>query len=169
MSSVLLTVVAFSVIIGGIVWTAQAADAASNSLTDASTVNPNGFPIEFKYGNNSTMAFGDRESRGWPGYGGGGGCYSQIQVSEEFKQNVVNIAENDTDVQNLLAQGYNSTSVRPLISSVVEGKGVVTTKATSAILVLQKDTTGSASVLVDLEQGRVTKIVILTRTVIDKT
>ena len=122
MSSVLLTVVAFSVIIGGIVWTAQAADAASNSLTDASTVNPNGFPIEFKYGNNSTMAFGDRESRGWPGYGGGGGCYSQIQVSEEFKQNVVNIAENDTDVQNLLAQGYNSTSVRPLISSVVEGK-----------------------------------------------
>ena len=164
-----MTVVAFSAIIGGLVWTAQAADAVSSAVTGTTTSDANGYHIEFQYGNNSTMALGDRELGGGPGHRGEGGCYGQIQVSEEFKQNVISIAENDTDVQSLLAQGYSSTSVRPLISSVVDGEGVVTTKATSAILVLQKDTTGSASVLVDLEQGKVTKIVILTRTVIDKT
>jgi len=81
---------------------------------------------------------------------------------------VINIAKNDTDVQNLLADGYNVTGVRPIIKTIVEGDGSVVTKATSAIVMLEKDTTGHASVWVDLEQGKVTKIVILTRTVIEK-
>jgi hypothetical protein len=71
-------------------------------------------------------------------------------------------------VQNLLNQGYNLTAVKPIIKTVIEANGDVTTKATSAIVMLQKDTSGRAFVFVNLEEGKVTRIVILTRTVIEK-
>jgi len=99
---------------------------------------------------------------------GGFGGFGPIQVSAEFEQNVTDVANSDTDVQALLAEGYNITSVRPLVESVVDANGYVTTKATSAIVTLQKDTSGRADVLVNLEEGKVTKIVIFTRTVIEK-
>jgi hypothetical protein len=51
---------------------------------------------------------------------------------------------------------------------VVDGNGYVSTKATTAMLLLQNGTSGFASVLVDLEQGKVTQIVTITRTVIQK-
>ena len=91
-----------------------------------------------------------------------------IEVSEEFKTNVVNIAEKDTDVQKLLSDGYTDGDVRPLIKSQVDGNGDVITKATGAILTLQKDTTGRAKVWVDLTEGKVVRLVISTRTVIEK-
>jgi hypothetical protein len=94
--------------------------------------------------------------------------YGFIEVSDEFKENVINTAKNDTDVQNLLNEGYNITGIRPIIKTVVEGDGTVVTKATSAILILEKDTSGRAYAWVDLEQGKVTQIEILTRTVIEK-
>jgi len=81
---------------------------------------------------------------------------------------VINIAESDQDVQNLLNDGYNITGVRPIIKARVEASGDVVIKATSAIVMLEKDTTGHASVWVDIEEGKVTKIEILTRTVIEK-
>ena len=107
--------------------------------------------------------------RGWP-HGGmrGRGCYGFIEVSEEFKENVINIVKNDSDVQNLLNEGYNITEVRPIIKTIVEGDGSVVTKATSAIVMLEKDTTSRAVVKVDVENAKVTEIVILTRTVIEK-
>jgi hypothetical protein len=71
-------------------------------------------------------------------------------------------------VQNLLADGYNITSVRPIIKSVVDANGYVTTKVTSAIVILQKDTSGFATVSVNLEEGKVTEIVILGRAVTEK-
>ena len=98
---------------------------------------------------------------------GRGGC-GFIEVSEEYKENVINIAKNDSDVQKLLADGYNITGIRPIIKTVIEADGDVVTKATSAIVMLRKDATGSASVLVDLAKGKVTRIEILTRTVIEK-
>jgi hypothetical protein len=107
---------------------------------------------------------GPRFGRPGPGFGN----FGPIEVSEEFKQTVTNIAENDTDVQNLIADGYNVTSVRPIIKTTVDAEGNVVTKATSAVLILQKDPTGHASVMVDIEEAKVTQIVILTRTVIDK-
>ena len=70
--------------------------------------------------------------------------------------------------QNLIADGYNVTSVKPIIKTMVDAEGNVVTKATSAVLMLQKDTTGHASVMVDIEEAKVTQIVIITRTVIDK-
>ena len=81
---------------------------------------------------------------------------------------MTNIAESDQDVQNLIADGYNVTAVRPIIKTVVDAEGNVVTKVTSAILLLQKDTTGHATVLVNIEEAKVTQIVILTRTVIEK-
>jgi hypothetical protein len=50
----------------------------------------------------------------------------------------------------------------------VDAEGNVVTKATSAIVMLQKDTTGLATVTVNIEEAKVTQIVILTRTVIEK-
>jgi hypothetical protein len=91
-----------------------------------------------------------------------------ITVSEEFKANVLNITKSDTDVQQLLAEGYNVTAVRPIIETTVEGDGSVVTKATRAVVMLTKDTTGYASVWVDLTSGKVTRIEIITRTIIEK-
>ena len=99
---------------------------------------------------------------------GGRGGFRFTEVSDEFKENVLSIANADSDVQALLTDGYNVTQVRPIIKSVVEADGTVVIKATSAIVMLEKDTTSRATALVDLEEAKVTEIVILTRTVIDK-
>jgi hypothetical protein len=99
------------------------------------------------------------------GFGWGGGS---ITVSQEFKDNVINIAQNDSDVQNLLADGYNITNVRPIINTIVEADGTVTMKATTAMVMLSQNTIGKAFVTVNVEEGKVTEIVILTRTVIEK-
>jgi hypothetical protein len=120
--------------------------------------------IMFSYGG----CLGGGHGFGRQGFGWGGG---NITVSQAYKDNVINIAKNDSDVQNLLADGYNITNVRPIISTVVEADGTVTMKATTAIVVLEKDTTnalGRAFVKVNVEEGKVTTIEILTRTVIQK-
>jgi hypothetical protein len=138
--------------------TTQTSDAATAATQEA---NENVLPSW----NNNCIGFGRQGMRfGMRGFGG----YGPIEVSEEFKQTVTNIAENDTDVQNLITDGYNVTSVRPIIKTVIDAEGNVVTNATSAVLMLQKDTTGHASVLVNVEEAKVTQIVILTRTVIDK-
>ena len=134
---------------------ANTAIATSDSSAD------NLIPDQFSRG------FGGRGFCGGHGRGFGGG-FGNITVTQEFKDNVLGIMQNDSDVQNLLTGGYNITSIRPMISSTVEGDGTVITKATSAVVTLNKDTRGKATVLVDLAQGKVTRIVILTRTVIDK-
>ena len=170
----LLSIVAFAAVMSGFLISTQAADSSATSDTDTSTT------YTTAVGNVSDMLgwnFGGMGGMGGVGFGGHGprgrhGGFEDlgpVQVSSEFEQTVTDIANNDTDVQNLLAEGYNVTTVRPIISSVVDAEGYVTTKATSAVLLLQKDTSGVASVLVDLEQAKVTEIVIMTRTVIDKT
>jgi hypothetical protein len=106
--------------------------------------------------------------------GGFGWLGGSLNVSQAFEANVVNIAKNNTDVQNLLNEGYNITSVRPIITGTVEGNGTVTFAATSAIITLTQSTTGQnttstgrALVWVNIEQAKVTKIVTTTRTVIE--
>ena len=71
-------------------------------------------------------------------------------------------------MQNLLADAYNITDVRPIINTIVEADGTVTMKATTAIVMLSQNTTGKAFVTVNVDEGKVTEIVILTRTVIEK-
>ncbi|MEM3698089.1 MAG: hypothetical protein QXQ94_11475 [Candidatus Bathyarchaeia archaeon] len=157
---ILLSIVVVAAIISGIVLNAY-------SITNAQTTT-NGEQW-LSYGAGCFIGNMSMGMRGMP-HGGmrGRGCYGSIEVSEEFKENVINIAKSDTDVQNLLNQGYNVTAVKPIIKTVVEGDGTVVTKATSAILMLQKDTTGRAFVTVDVENAKVTEIVILTKTVIQK-
>jgi hypothetical protein len=98
---------------------------------------------------------------------GGGFKWAFVEVSEDFKNNVIKIAENDSDVQKLLSEGYNITDVRPIIKATVQGDGTVTMKATEAILTLEKETS-HATVKVNLEKAQVEKITILTKTVIEK-
>ena len=145
---ILLSVVALAAILSSVYFTVYADDA-----TDATDT-----------GIGSTMMFGGRRG----GMRGGGGPFGSIEVSEEYKAKVISIAESDSDVQGLLADGYNVTGVRPIIKTVVDANGDVTMKATSAIVMLEKGTTGHASVWVNLDEARVTRIEILTRTVIEK-
>jgi len=153
----LLALVAVAAVIGSTVLTVYAA--ANGDL------NGNGFAGWF----NGRMRMNGGGACGW-GRGGrrGGGGYGFIEVSAEYNQTVINIAESDSDVQNLLAEGYSISAVRPIVKSVVQADGSIVTKATSAIVMLEKDTTGRAEVYVDVTNGKVTKIVIFTMTVIEK-
>jgi len=122
----------------------------------------------YDYGNyfhGTEGPLGGHGNRGGCGPGGFGG---PVTVSQEYKDNVINIAKNDTDVQELIAEGYNITDVRPIISSTVEADGTVTTKAATAIVTMDLNTTGRAFVKVDVTQAKVTRIEIFTRTVIEK-
>lgn len=157
---ILLTAAAVAAVMSGIVLNAYSAANACSAVNEEK--NWNGFT---GWINGRMMAGTQGWSHGWMR---GRGCYGFVEVSEEFKENVINIAKSDTDVQNLLNQGYNITGVRPIVKTIVEGDGTVVTKATSAILMLQKDATGRAVVTVDVENAKVTEIVILTKTVIQK-
>ena len=102
------------------------------------------------------------------GFGSMGGGFGRIEVSDEYTTAVTTIAKSDTDVQNLLADGYNVTRVMPIVKTVIDAQGNVATKATNATVVLVKDTYGYAFVSVDLAQNKVTQIVTYTKTVIQK-
>jgi hypothetical protein len=103
-----------------------------------------------------------------PGMMGGFGGGDNLQVSQDFITNVTSIAQNDSDVQNLISQGYNITAVHPMIQNVLNGNGAVTTQATTAIVTMRNGTSGYAEVTVSLSQAKVTQIVTTTRTVITK-
>jgi hypothetical protein len=118
---------------------------------------PFGFPQCGHMGRNG-LGFGST-IRGGLGFG------STISVSEEFKENVMNIAKSDSDVQNLLNAGYENTYIQPIINATVQGNGDVTIKATGAIVTLRNNE-NLALVQVDLVAGNVTRIV--QRTVIEK-
>jgi hypothetical protein len=153
----LLALVVFAAVAGSVVYTVSA--------TNNEEKNSNGFTGWF----NGTTSLNGLRTCGWgPGWRRGGGPYGVIEVSEEYKNNVISIAKSDSDVQTLLDEGYNITAVRPIIGSIVEADGTVVTKATNAIVMLQNGTTGSASVWVNVEEGKVTKIVIFSMTVIEK-
>jgi hypothetical protein len=152
--AIILTAVAMAAIMSGIALTAFASDSGEE--------NTNGFAGWIDDGM-MTGAYGRSHGRSC-----GLGFFGLIEVSEEFEENATNIAKSDEDVQNLLNDGYNVTGVRPIIKTVVEADGTVVTKATSAVVLLKKDTTGYASVWVDMEEQKVTEIVIVTRTVIEK-
>ena len=113
------------------------------------------------------MRFGSSRGFGEFGRFGCSARFGQIQVSSDFTANITNIAKNDSDVQNLLNQGYNITSIRPIIVTSIDGNGNIVTKATVADLTLL-GSNGKAVVVVDLSQNKVTKLVTLTLTEIDK-
>jgi hypothetical protein len=103
------------------------------------------------------------------GWGFEWGPMGNLTVSQTFINNAVNIAKSNSSVQTLLSEGYNITNVRPIISTSVGANGTVTMQATTAVITLTQSsetTTGRALVWVNMQQDKVTKIVIMTRTVI---
>ena len=155
---------------GGFLLTTQAADTTNTTTTDTTntiTVTADNNYTAVPGWDNGCMGFrGPGHGMGFGRHGFGG--FGPIEVSDGFKEKVTTIAENDTDVQSLIVNGYNVTSINPIVKTVVDAEGNVVTKATSAIVMLQKDTTGFATVTVNIEEAKVTQIVILTRTVIEK-
>ncbi len=172
MALTLLSLVALAIIMGGFLFTTHATD--TSDTTDENTTNTTA-TLNDNFGdvppwNNIGRGFGEhgfrRGLKAGPGCGFGG--FGAIEVSAEFEQKVISIAESDEDVQQLLDEGYNVTRIVPIVKTIIDGDGNVVTKATNATVTLEKDTTGRAIVSVDLEQEQVTQIIILTRTVIDK-
>jgi hypothetical protein len=102
------------------------------------------------------------------GRGRGRHGYNNYELSTEFKQTIDDILASDSDVQNLINQGYNVTSIRPQVKNIISADGTVTAKATTALVTLENGTSGYATVNVNIGSAKVDKIVIITRTVIDK-
>jgi hypothetical protein len=171
----LLTVVAFAAIAGSLIYAMQSTVKADNTsvasdaeTTSSAVTSPNdNFTCNsdfmgFRGQGMMNRGFGGMEPKGM-GHNG----MDDIQVSADFTANVTNIANSDSDVQNLLNQGYNITSIHPVVTTTIDGNDNVVTKASTADLTLI-GTNGRAFVVVDLTQARVTKIVTLTMTEIDK-
>ncbi len=141
-------------------------------IDNAKALNSNGATAQFFEENNGTMpimpACAWQPRFGKLGFGHRRGFGGFIEVSQEFVESVTNIAKADPDVSNLLASGYNVTHVKPIIKTVIGEDGTVVTKATNATIMLVKDTTGRATVWVDVQAAKVTRIETLTRTVIVK-
>lgn len=170
----LLLVISVAAVLSGVLLTVQASNSqvttASNEQTTVTTT-PAAATVQAATEENYTV------SPPWmcmglmPGFGRGPrgfGGFGAVEVSSDFVTNVTNIAKSDTDVQQLLNNGYNVTRVMPIIKTTIDANGNVVTKATNATVLLEKDTTGRAFVSVDLVQGKVTQVVIWTKTVINK-
>jgi hypothetical protein len=174
----LLSIIAIAGIAGSLLFVMQSVKAdptaavASDSELTPSTVNATGNSLTGFYGfgggpimmGEPGFAMGHRGmDRGLGGFG-----TSAIQVSSDYIANVTNIVNNDSDVQNLLNQGYNITSIRPVISTTIDGNGNLVTSASTAKVLLQGNNGSRSLVTVDLSQAKVTKIVTLNVTEIDK-
>jgi hypothetical protein len=132
------------------------------NATDNSLFGLGGFGGPMMIAMEPRFGFGHRGmERGFVGF-------DAIQVSSDFTANVTNIAQSDSDVQNLLTQGYNITSIHPVISTTIDANGNVVTKASTADLTLLGNNGSRALVVVDLTQAKVTKIVTVAVTEIDK-
>ena len=163
-----------SAVAGLVIMTAIADTNSTNTdtTTDTSTTQDITIP---QFGDNMQMmdggqgfCFGGGPNDRGHGVGPMGGSMSNIEVSDEYTANVNAILSNDTDVANLISEGYNVTSINPVVKNIIEGDGTLVTKATTAVVTMQNGETGIATVKVDVENSAVLKITIVTTTVIDK-
>ena len=173
----ILSMIIIATVAGSLIYTMQSTVKADSSNTVASDAESTTAPLavttsdsDYSAFDNNVMVFGMEpmfavghrsEPRGIGGLRG-------IQVSSEFTQNVTTIAQSDSDVQNLLNQGYNITAIKPVITTSIDGNGNIVTKASTANVLLQGDNGSRSFVVVDLSQAKVTKIVTLSVTEIDK-
>jgi len=171
-SLILLTTLAAAV--GALTLTALATTETNSTTTDTNTAEASQYTNQMQFDGNMMM-----NSQAFSGFGGGPGGHgghgggfmggmANIEVSTEYTANVNAILDNDTDVQNLVSQGYNVTSINPIVKNVIGGDGTLTTQATTAIVTMQNGSSGYATVKVDVANSTVTQIITITRTVIDK-
>jgi hypothetical protein len=178
----LLSVIVIAAVAGSLIFVTESiakADPTTSVATDSET-NPSSsvnatdnVPNNFGGFGNGPMAMGMEPRFGMShrgmerGFGGGFGP-GAMQISADFTANVTNIAKSDSDIQNLLNQGFNITSIHPVITTSIDGNGNIVTKASTANVLLEGNNGSRAFVIVDLSQAKVTKIVTLTVTEIDK-
>ncbi|TRO45724.1 hypothetical protein E2P30_01125 [Candidatus Bathyarchaeota archaeon] len=155
----LLTMTILAAVISGLIITTQAT-ATNSTTTDITTTTP---------ADQNSLFMVDIGKGGCRGRGGWNKGMGVLEVSSEYTARVNAILEADTDMQNLISEGYNLTSIKPIIKSVVATDGMITTKATTAIAFLENGVSGHAVAIIDVENATVMKIVITTITVIDKT
>ncbi len=140
---------------------------STDTTTPTSTItNPTQTPS-----NQQPMIIGDMQGFGMGrGHMEGfmGGMNSNIEISDEYTATINSILNNDSDVANLISQGYNVTAIQPILKSVIGADGTLTTQASSATVLLQNGTSGISIVNVDVANAKVTYIETITRTVIDK-
>ena len=174
-SLILLTTLAAAV--GALTITAFAAADTNSTITSTDTAvtsDTSEYANQIQFDGNMMM-----DNQGFNGFSGGPrghgghdgefrGNIANIEVSSEYTANVNTILNNDTDVQNIISQGYNVTSINPIVKNVIEGNGTLAAKATTAIVMMQNGTSGYATINVDVANSQVTQIVTITRTVIDK-
>jgi hypothetical protein len=175
----LLSIIAVALVAGSLIFLTQSlakADTTTSVATDpgttpATSINASdNSPINFGGFGYGPMARGMESRFGMGGPRGmerGFGAQA-IQISSDFTANVTNIAKSDSDVQNLLNQGFNITSIRPVITTSIDGNGNMVTQASTANVLLVGNNGSRSFVVVDLSQAKVTKIVTLTVTEIDK-
>jgi len=172
----LITIVVVAVVGAALLLELQLTAKADTNASVASDIQPTLSAINATNNNIFTrgcMGFGGPGGigRGFGGFGGFGfgpnffngtaARFGSIQVSSAFTQNVTNILKNSTDVQALFNQGWNVTSIRPVIATTIDRNGDVVMQATSANVILQ-GTNGRAFVVVNLTTAKVTKIVTTT-------
>jgi hypothetical protein len=168
----------FAVAIGAFTMTALASTdtnatstTADNAVTgDTSQSTTTQTTDQTPFTDNIMMEQGSRGFGGGPGGQGRHGMMGgmgNIEVSSEYTANVNAILNNDTDIANLIAQGYNVTAINPIVKTVIQGDGTVATQATTTTVFMQ-GTSGFATVNVDIANAKVTQIVTVTRTLIDK-
>ncbi len=178
-ASVLLSIMVVGAVAGVIVFAIQPTANANaiNSIADDVETTPSLSAINAT--NNGLIGFGGFRGPIMMGmdhiFGGGHramqrgfGEFGAIQVSSDFTANVTNIAQSDSDVQTLLTQGYNITLIRPVITTTVDGNGNIVTKASTADMTLLGNNGSRAFVVIDLTQAKVTKIITIAMTEINK-
>jgi hypothetical protein len=159
----LLSVMVVAVVAGAFVMMQSTAKADNNAVAsdeqtlalssvNATDMGPAGFNGQIGYAMEPRFGMGGGHRSGPEGGFGRGFGSEAVQISSEYIQNVTNIANNDSDVQNLISQGFNITYVRPNISTVIDANGNVVTKASTADLMLLGNNGSRAFVVVDLSQ-----------------
>lgn len=157
----LVSIVVLAALGAALLVTTELNPAKADTATVSQDVQPTLPSVNATFGNGFNGGhggFGPRMICGGSGTFGGSG---NIQLSSAFTENVTSILNSGTDVQALFSQGWNVTSIKPVITSTIDGNGNVITKATSAEVILQ-GTNGRALVTVDLTTDKVTKIVTTT-------
>jgi len=92
----------------------------------------------------------------------------EIELSEGFKEKVLEIASSDNDIQALLNEGYNVSDIKiSHVKLVVQENGQITMEADKAMLILTKNSS-RAFVEIDLKAEKVAKITVISITIIDK-
>lgn len=74
----------------------------------------------------------------------------KVEVSDEYKQMIVEIINNDQDTKYLIDEGYEIVVIKPIIRAYIQEDGTVVLRSEQALVVLTKDDS-KVVVLVDTQ------------------